>query len=222
MSLESDVNPMMRTLTKAELNAFAQTFNDVIEEGNTGHIDEITWDSLMDRDFNPCGSNTPMNITLTWSGGGTKSFLGETWNTSGETKKICPTNQSINETCYTYLWSSPSYVAKAIRLNWINNAGGDELYLHAATGFRSTQLGGTSWGPMGESVKGYIKYGTATAIKGMNFKGASCGGGNNSAYTLWSSSNNISITSGTAIVIGSSLPSGSAITASGITISWST
>jgi len=47
MSLESDLNSIMRSLTKDEMNAFAQTFNDHITEGNTGHVDEIDWDSLL-------------------------------------------------------------------------------------------------------------------------------------------------------------------------------
>jgi len=46
MSLETDVQHMLRSLSKKEMNAVAATWNEVMKKGNTGHLDQIQWDLL--------------------------------------------------------------------------------------------------------------------------------------------------------------------------------
>jgi len=47
MTLESDVNHMLRTLTRKELNAYTVSYNELVKQGNTGHVDEILWDAIL-------------------------------------------------------------------------------------------------------------------------------------------------------------------------------
>ena len=47
MTLESDVNHMLRTLTRKELNAYTVSYNELVKQGNTGHVDEILWDPIL-------------------------------------------------------------------------------------------------------------------------------------------------------------------------------
>jgi len=61
MSLETDVQHMLRTLTKKQMNAVAATWNEVMEKGNTGYISSIFWDSLMP-------SYDPTQLYYTYSG----------------------------------------------------------------------------------------------------------------------------------------------------------
>jgi len=60
MSLETDVQHMLRTLTKKQMNAVAATWNEVMSKGNTGHLDQITWDALLPS-YNP--SSSSINIS---------------------------------------------------------------------------------------------------------------------------------------------------------------
>jgi len=39
---------MLRSLSKKEMNAVAATWNEVMKKGNTGHLDEINWDGLIE------------------------------------------------------------------------------------------------------------------------------------------------------------------------------
>jgi len=52
MSLETDIQHMLRSLSKKEMNAVAATWNEVMSKGNTGHLDQITWDALLPS-YNP-------------------------------------------------------------------------------------------------------------------------------------------------------------------------